>query len=168
MTVHYWCGAEFCETEDDFGTRTDPYQIGLYWGNTIAQRLHDGADEDWYAVDLKEADHLSVNVYGPYAYYCRPALELYADEEQKHYNCDGACTVPSGDGVPQYLVRQVGFGATYDSSNLHLVAEKPGTYYVRVASHDGQAGCLAYVLSVATAALPSYDRRLWDYQAPGF
>jgi len=166
VNVLLHCGAQQCDTEDDFGTRMAPYHLGLDWGNTIVQRLHDGADEDWYSVDLEEAEHLSANAYGPDFYTCRPALELYADEEQPYYNCDGTCTVPSLGGTPQYLVRQVGFGANYDSSNLHLVAEKAGTYYVRVTSGDGQA-CPAYVLSVGKTSFAA-TQPLWDYLEPGF
>ena len=166
LFVQLRCGAQACDGEDDFGARMAPYHLGLDWGNTIAQRLHDGADEDWYSVDLEEAEHLSVNAYGPDIYTCRPALELYADEEQPYYNCDGTCSVPSLAGTPQYLIRQVGFGANYDSSNLHLVSDKAGTYYVRVTSGDGQA-CSAYVLSVGKTSFAA-TQPLWDYQEPGF
>jgi hypothetical protein len=163
LLVMYYCGGAPCVNQDDFGTRTSPYVLDLPWGNIVGQRLHTGTDEDWYAVDLAEAEHLSVNAWGPYIL-CPLELRLYADDDQPYYNCDGACTVPSGAGEPQYVVRQVGFGANFHSSNLHMVAEKAGRYYVRVSSAD--AFPCSYTLSVAKADLGG--KPLWAYQTPGF
>ena len=75
--------------------------------------------------------------------------------------------VPSGAGTPQYVMRQVGFGADAFGSNLHYIAEKDGRYYIKVASGDGQA-CSAYTLSVAHASLGTQTNPLWDYQTPEF
>jgi hypothetical protein len=166
LYVVLYCGASLCTSQYDFGSRTSPYLIEIPWGNTLAQSLYNAADEDWYAIDLQESEHASINVYGSYDE-CSLQLSLYADEDQPYYNCDGGCTVPSGAGTPQYVMRQVGFGADAFGSNLHYIAEKDGRYYIKVASGDGQA-CSAYTLSVAHASLGTQTNPLWDYQTPEF
>lgn len=160
------CGASTCTDEHDFGSRMDPYLIKIPWGNTISQRLDGAEDEDWYAIDLEEAEHASFNAYGKNLD-CNLELRLYADENQPYYNCDGSCTVPSASATTQYVMRQVGFGADAHGSNLHLVAEKRGRYYLRVSSADG-SDCTRYVLSVERDDLGGQTSPLWDYQTPDF
>ena len=167
LYVLLYCGADICSTQHDFGSRTSPCLIQIPWGNTLAQSLHNGADEDWYAIDLQEAEHLSINAYGSYVSNCSLQLSLYADEEQPYYNCNGSCTVSSGAGIPQYIMRQVGFGANAYGSNLHYVAEKDGRYYVKVASGNAQQ-CEAYTLSMARGNLGAQTNPIWDYQTPDF
>jgi hypothetical protein len=166
LYVLMYCGASVCGNEHDFGSRTNPFLLDLPWGNTVAQWLYNASDEDWYAVDLTEADHFSANAFGTYQD-CSLDIRLYADEEQTYYNCDGACTVPSGSGTPQYMMRQVGFGADAHATNLHYVAEKDGRYYIRISSGDGSS-CDGYTLSAAKTDLGSQTNPLWDYETPDF
>ncbi len=121
-------------------------------GRHVAADIQPAADEDWFRVELSEDEHVTF-----YTADLKGGVQTVIEIHDADPAILGYQRVT--DAARRWLRRDVDGGVAPQTSRLHFVAPKSGTYFLRVTSQAGTSG--AYSLYVqrmgnTATALPAY------------